>query len=270
LELYEWVKKDKTFTAYYPDYFFQNCDQGPCEWKWNFALVDRYGVQPLTVSEFLYLSFWLGEGTPKCTDIETQRFYRWQGGKITLEREVYLPSQSDELYCRIAWAIAVIRGKLHGWQDDDAINILADALKDWPEIMNTTWGPASQDYFYLQMGIWRDFRGEEEDALTLLQLLAENPTDPQYTLPARLASTYLEERSRSGFVGACTQVQRLWKDAVNELPESHGMYTHYPKDIRLAWGFADDRWGPYGIEDLCSRQDSFYALRSLQNLGFSP
>jgi hypothetical protein len=271
LEIYEWNPAKAAFEVSKYDVFNQQCDDGTCEGKWEFGVPDTSGTRPLQVSEYWYTRQQLeaalaGIETPDCPYLEEQRTYLWDGTKYQLTSETFLPPPAEPSKCRIDWAIAAIQLKAYGWQNDEAMNILSEALVNWPDEIDADWGPATRDFIRLQTGIWYDMRGEWQTARKLLQPMVRNPVDPQYGFFAQLAASYLQKRSESGLVGACIQVQKLWKRAIQELPEPE-YYSEFVdlSGVRQRWGYTHDRWA-HNIEPICDSLEALYAVSPLQEI----
>ncbi len=256
LWLYEWNPSNESFNTYHFDilsgyYYSDQMHDG----DWNFSQPDEHGLQKLTVNVY----FFIKDG---CPDLTRQRTYLWDGAVYALEDDIILPPPDGPLECRIDWAYSA-------GQNDQAIGILAEALDHWPEAMNQEWGPASLDYFRLHLGIWRDLRGESSQALALLQALAGHPSDPQFDLPARLASEYLDMRAKAGIAGACYKVEQTWDAEYNALEQAVYPSSVYLNDLRERWGFANPFWfhafGGVILDNLCEPYIDFTnALSTLQ------
>jgi tetratricopeptide (TPR) repeat protein len=258
--LYEWDPSKEAFTDTDIPVFSQACDRGPCAGQYEIGAPDAHGYRPITVS-----AYWYTDGAPyrdpkskdpePCPTLEVRRTYRWDGKQYAAGEDELVPPP-DRPECRIAWADQVIYR--YGWQNDQAIQILSEALENWPEAMNTRWGPASRDYFRLRLGIWQELRGEASAALRRLQDLVDQPTDPQYDLPARLAAEYLGARSQAGIAAACYQAGQTWRAEAQAVYDT--LENAYEIDGLIArWGFAHPGWfGGFGlnIDDLCTLDEA--------------
>lgn len=255
LDLYEWQPQEQRFKHQNIPVFAQACNEGPCQGEWSFGPPDALGRRPLTTSDYLFstgsFSIYFTPDEVECPNLEFQHLYNWDGNQYAPEQTIIVPPNTDRPECTIAWALTVIRNTYHGWENEQAMAILVEALRDWPSVMDDEWGPASFDYFRLQTGIWLDLRGQEAEAGELLNALVNHPVQPQYALSASLAQAYLEERRLTGLGGACLRVQQRWENAFTaEFPEL-GMEIDLDKLLQ-DWGFANERWYN-GVEPLCDR-----------------
>jgi tetratricopeptide (TPR) repeat protein len=264
--LHEWEPASQAFSSTEFSIFFKDCDSGPCEGQYEIGALDANNTRPITVTEYWYTDGppdYGGaklEGSPKCPELEVRHTYRWNGKGYAAGDKEITPPQSDRPACRIAWADQVIYR--FGWQNDPAIQILSEAVQNWPEAMNTLWGPASLDYLRLRLGIWHDLRGEASAALELLQSLADAPADPLYDLPSRMAAVYVAARAQAGIAGACLKTQQAWS------AEGQAAYDEFTADrtefgqLMEHWGFANPRWDLYmrwNIDDLCTPAEAIEA-----------
>jgi hypothetical protein len=251
MQWYEWSSSAKAFKNQNFKIFLQTCEDGPCKGEHKFQ------NKTLTTSEFWYTQ-------SDCPDLEVQHIYLWNGKEYAFLREQMVSAPAAPEECRLAWADEAIRlqgEKLQesGWENDAAINIVAEVLQNWPEDRNF-WGPAGEDYFQLRLGIWRDLRGESDAVVELLQPLAAQPSDPRYDFASRMASIYLENRSQQDVFRACVAAENAWKKAIlYDLPDNYRF-----SDLLDRWGFSNNRWTSSmapaaSVEDLCSFQDGLEA-----------
>ena len=92
----------------------------------------------------------------------------------------------------------------------------------------------------LQLGIWRELRGEKNQATSLLEQVATNPYYTEFDFASRLASLYLQKRATDGTIEACLALSDVSKqefDKVVTEPFLHGTRAENSLMIK-AWGFA--------------------------------
>ena len=196
----EWNSDSYSFEMFsdFLTIFRYDTNTGPCAGTWE-LLHDRDSSLPL----LKLIEFRLTQN--HCEYLEIQRQYRLVSGRYEFVDEVILPSTAKSLVCQIAWADAVINYSDIYWKYSEIQDILQRSLADWPAGMNQEWGPASQDFFRLQLGILLDMRGDHTPANEILTALAEGPTISEYDLPSRLALSYLGGQAIGGGLGACVK-----------------------------------------------------------------
>lgn len=240
LLLFEW--QDGTFVSRgerleifrYPDY------EGSCNGTWTFG-VSAAGVPFLVTTAYRYTA-------RDCPDFDVQRTYLWDGTQYRLKEETIPDYDSSEPACQLNWALKVIGGWPQGWNDDRTLGVVAGLLNDWPPSLDVVQGPASRDYFRLRLGMWHDLRGESEQALALLQPLAEIPYLARYDLPSRMAAAYLTGREAAGLLGACLHMDAAWKAS----QPARGFFKMIDE-----YGFIQNSELYYG---LCSSTESLQAV----------
>jgi tetratricopeptide (TPR) repeat protein len=244
LEHHEWSNQAGKFVAKAFDVFRQDCGPnemlpdlssswGPCEGKWEFT---REGIKGLLRTQ----SFW--SSLYGCPDAVLQSEWIWNGTEYAPREPVWLtPDSSFFPACRLAWA------EDRTISDPRALSILQESLANWPPEADEFFGPAGRDFLQLRLGIWNDLQGNHTQARELLQDLIANPSDPQYRFAASLAQTYLNERAKTGKVGACAVTRAMLNGAYQSLsPDeepSMGFYSEAP-DTKGLWGFVYSDSGP--------------------------
>jgi len=156
-----------------------------------------------------------------------------------------LPPTDKRIECQLSWALQVL--KRDSSKVDIATEIISNAFVDWPDQMNNMWGPASQDYFALRLGLFHDITGQEAMASALLQNIVEHPSNPSFSFASEIASAYLDMRSTHGKVKACQEVNLLQDESLFKA----GPFYYVPIDsLRESWGFGAPIW-VLNIDDLC-------------------
>ena len=242
----------------------RDCNDGACDGKWEVGKTNSKGIPSFIIQEYFPTQ---GE----CPDLTTQQSYRWDGKEYPLEQSTILPPSSEKENCRIGWAEAAIRIQERGWQNDQAIQIISDALDQWPDAMDIDWGPASRDYFRLRLGIWMDLRGESGEALKLLGPLAESPFISNYPLPSQAAKAYLSQRKNNGLINACQKANETWSSVIEKrIPDPFGY--EMTERARQFLGFASDRWdyGIYNFSSICSEDEAIFATARNLSKNLSP
>src|SRR6185436_18972044 len=202
------------------------------------------------VSEYLFTLETDYSESPLCNYLSRQSCYLWNVRKFIFQVKTILSPQRKKA-CEIARPYTVL-SEPSGWKNDSAIQMLSSSLLDWPDEIDKVWGNASKAYFQFKLGIWRDFRGENNQDLELLKTLPQNS---QFL--NSITNAYLEERSNSGFLSACQKVNQLQSKASRE---------KYPVDLMPEWGFGSNLW-IYNIPNLCDENNALESL--LVNSRFS-
>jgi hypothetical protein len=137
--------------------------------------------------------------------------------------------------CTIDWAL-----KAGAW-NDSAVKLLAAALADWPAEAEKDWGPAARDYFRLKLAAWMMQRGDPDQGLALMKQVRDHPAVPEYTLPQRVAETFLKAYIDQGYYRAAFDVDKLYKE---ELPPSCGecLFGNNLEGLLAKWGFVEREW----------------------------
>ncbi len=242
----EWSSEKEIFQSQSFPVFWQDCDQGPCEGDWKFSTIDAQSA--LTTR-----SYW---STRKdCPDLIIQRTFVWNGTEYSLGSTEVVPPASDFApECRLAWAETAIWMPASmwdngitkpGWKNDLAISIIEESLRRWPAHADEIWGPASRDYFRLQLGMWYELRDESSKAKSILQQVAHKSYRSEYDFTSRLASLYLKERAVLGRAKACAVLENAY------IEELRSTFPEPPNDERMlaAWGIVD------GKGSLCNEYD---------------
>lgn len=255
VSLNEWDNENKNYRINsFIVFDEQDCRQGACDGNWEVVNANSNAVPTFIVQEYYTTQ-------ADCPDLTIQRRYRWNGKDYLLQDELTLPPNAENEECRITWAEAAIRVQERGWQNDQAIQIISDALNDWPETMDNDWGSASRDYFHLHLGIWKDLREEGGEALKLLEPLAAAPFVPDYPLPSQAAKAYLNERKNNGLINACQKVTEIWRSAMEmdnlkpwDYPDVDVIHKllGIPSDL-FRYNFSD-------FSSVCSENDAIFAM----------
>lgn len=250
----EWSRQDARFQVqkfpifsqlcyFVPELDRQRFGDGSCKADWEFS---RIGSQ----SKLITRSYWLThEG---CPFLAVQRVSIWDGMRyIPGKPEVVPPDGNLSPECKIAWASKAISidrpvseqedGFLEpGWENSQAISILEQSLANWPAKADEWWGPASRDYFSLQLGIWKELRGEKDLATSLLEQVATNPNNTEFDFASRLASLYLQKRTVNGFLDACQSLFDVSEEEFDKVFTERFLYSSRAGNSLMieAWGFA--------------------------------
>ena len=209
IDHFEWLPQDKKFQQTTHLLYSQSCrwDGGPCSGDWKFF---REGSQSKLVTHGYWYTY------DDCPNLTLQRISIWNGERYITERAEILPPNSDITpECSIAWAETAIHMSANfwgeslrepGWKNNLAISIIEQSLEGWPAKADEWWGPASRDFYKFQLGIWYELRGENAKSATLLEQVTTQPYNSKFDFLPRLASLYLQERSRSGAIKACADL----------------------------------------------------------------
>lgn len=246
LGFYEWSPADKKFIFLQRVLIFaQMWDEGPGEGQWSLQGNDQ----------LITKSFW--DTGRYCPQVTIEHIYRWEGKRYVEQGVKVAPPAPADLVCRFGWANAILKNSELGWHSDEAIKALNEVLTRWPQEFDKEWGPAIRDYYRLQLGLWRDFRGEEAQALDVMGQLSASPTIKEFDLPARLAAIYLAEREKTGFAKACLAIDRTYSSELESI-FPNGRFEGSDSLMLQKWGFlVDDFPGWSGL--LCSDIDAFPA-----------
>ncbi len=162
--------------------------------------------------------------------------FAWDGKGYKKESEgITTPGQTDPpSRCTIDWAIKA------GPQNDEAVKLLADALENWPAPAENDWGPAARDYLRIKLATWYIERNQLDLGLATLRQVRDHPVKPAYTLPARVAATFLDTYATQGIYRAVEEVGALY---IAEMPSVCGMLSCNVEKMFQQWGFAEREWG---------------------------
>lgn len=257
-EFYEWDSSAGVFLSDSTEMFedvcfsFETCDDG-----WRIETMSVQGVNPVIVKELHVIVYdELGEFSV-CESLVLEHTYLWKSGKFSDQKQTLLPPTDTRIECRVSWAYQVLNRNIEGI--DAAIQIISAALNDWPDSMNEMWGPASKDFFTLKLGLVYDMAGQEEQALTFIQDVAEHPANTEFDFIPGLAAAYLDVRSRQGKVQACREISLVQSESEYENSLYSPIYVPTEK-IREIWGIGARLW-PYGtIDDFCDGEDALQLL----------
>lgn len=259
LWLYEWDKQTEKYRSNFFDVFSQWCDEGACDGKWELRNDNKNNIPTLVTQEK-----WNTQTS--CPNLIVQSTYQWDGKEYPLREKIVLPSTSEKPECLIDWAETAIRIQERGWENNQAIQIISDALNQWPDAMDKDWGPASRDYFRLRLGIWKDLRGESDETLKLLEPLAKTPFIAEYSLPSQTAAIYLRDRNKAGILKACQVANETWNNSIQK--GISDPFDYSMADIaRKFLGFASDLWWEsiYSFSTVCSEDDAIYSMSQNSN-----
>jgi hypothetical protein len=265
LTLYEWDPIESAFVSQDIKVFGYGCDQGPCYGEWEFGPANAHGVRPLITRELFFTQYDMYLAPSEtCPDLVADSKYLWGGARLVKQGRTVLPADSAKAECEILWAYKAL--ELEKGENNLAMGILDRALLNWPEKMNSIWGPASQDYFRLRSGIWHDLRGEEPLATEILNVLTDRPSNANYHFASQLARKYLEIRSKKGIFPACQELEFTKDKSVFNLKGSSFHYLPLDK-LTNEWGFSANEWSR-GVDTFC---DPFQALDLLaRSVPFPP
>lgn len=241
LSLYEWDEIAEKFNTDTIPIYDQECDiEGPCKGDWKVNSADH----SIQASEYFFTLETDYSETPTCNPLEIQRKYAWDGKSFSKLDEQILAAQPNSMLCEIARSYTV-SSMPSGWRNNSAVEVLSDGIPSWPNEMNEIWGKAAKAYFQFKLAVWRDFRGETEQAQELLEAL---PQDSQFL--TEVGNAYLDVRSKSNTLAACHRVNDIQRDASRE---------KFPHDLIPVWGFGSNLW-TYDIPDLCDEEAALEAL----------
>lgn len=249
VEFYEWDPSQEVFLSGSTERFEDVCDSyESCKDEWSIGKVSVQGIYPLIVKELHETMLDDIEGSSVCDHLVIEHAYLWKEESFIEQKQTLLPPSDERIECQLSWALQVLNRKIA--ESGLATHIISEALADWPDSMNQMWGPASKDYFALRLGLAYDLTDNEEEALALIQNVAEHPANPDFDFASQLASTYLDVRSEQGKVQACQEINLLQTES--EL--SGGPYVFVPlKDLKKKWGFGAWVW-MYHIDDICDEK----------------
>ena len=233
IEHVEWSIDNGRFSITDFPIFWQDCDQGPCEGKWEFS---QENAKKLLRTQ----SYWITlEG---CPDLTLQSTYQWDGEKYNLitEEEPIKLENGISSECVFAWAESSMRRE-DGWKDDFVIATAEKSLQTWDSDNSAKYGPAGKDYAKLILGILHDLRNEDQQALTLLSSLAKSPSLPEYDFMSRLAGIYLEARNAQGKSEACNAIDTAYQNEfMDKIPDPNYLFPNDQAALQL-WGIIEPR-----------------------------
>lgn len=167
----------------------------------------------------------------------------WDGNalKTGMSRDINVfPSD----LCQLAWAVKT------GPSDPEADGVLEQVLNDWPAGADSEWGPASRDYFTLKWAAWLLQQQRLPEALALIESVRDRPFNPSFSLPGRIASTFLADYQQGGIYPALLAVDQTYRRALQTIPTQDGKYNL--DDILAQWGFVERSWkidSKFGFEN---------------------
>lgn len=223
--------------------FAQECYVGACYGTWEFKHTGSQGNLILTTDEYF------NTGVDACEHLIREKDYLSVNGTYSLKSDTLLAPENNFSACQISWAYEILIAP-NGWKNDKAIGIISNAINDWPAEMNSAWGVHSREYFQLMLGVWRDFRGENEQSVTLFESLVLLQDSTESSFIGQLAKAYLSVRQQKGMVVACSQMNTLQEELLSE---------KYGQEATQFIGFGGNRW-PTSVNRFC---DDNAALESL-------
>ena len=173
--------------------------------------------------------------------------FHWDGTgfRQELKHTISVPKELSPNRCTLDWAIKAGPG------NDQAVGLLAAAVKDWPEEADQDWGPAARDYFRIKLATWYFQRDRLAEGLGLLKQVREHPFASDYSFAAKVASTFLDAYYQYGWYRAVHEVDDLYRSELE--PFSGPCFGVCEIDeLRKQWGFAEREWGIWygnGFED---------------------
>jgi hypothetical protein len=262
LEFYEWDPSQEIFLSGRTEMFEDVCDSyETCDDGWRIEKVATQGVYPVIVKELHETMYDDLEGTTFCDHLVLEHTYLWRDGNFIEQKQTLLPPRDERSECRLSWALQVLNRNSD--QAVIATQMISEALSDWPESMNEMWGPASEDYFRLRLGLAYDLMGDEDAALTLLQNVAEHPANPEFDFMPQMALIYLNVRSEQGKVRACQEINLL--QAESEYGTGEHIIYNSVKSFREVWGVGAPIW-VYSVNAFCDDSDMLeFSLHQAQN-----
>lgn len=257
IEFYEWdaskraFASDKVIIREDVCYLYQPCDNG-----WRVETVDKQGFRPIVVNELYATMLQDIEGESVCEVLIIEHVYLWKNAEFVEQKKTLLPPTDERIECQLSWALQALNRNNN--LIDVANEIISKSLENWPDAMTDMWGPASRDYFALRLGLSYDMAGREEDALALIQSVAEHPFDPDHEFASQLAASYLDIRLKQGKVNACKEISLLQSESEHKNLPLYAMYVPLAK-LREVWGVGAPIW-MYGVDPVC---DEKFALQAV-------
>lgn len=250
IEFYEWDLGEQKFWSDDTEVFEEVVcfDYSPCDDQWKITDEDISGIHPLVVRELhVTMTDEFGEAST-CDPLVIEHKYLWEHGKFRDYEQRLLPPTDERIECRISWALPVLNLELNTSQ---AIDIISESLDGWPASMNKIWGPASQDYFALRLGLYYDIHEREDEAVSLLKTVAEHPYNSDFQFVPELASAYLETRATQGKAKACVELRLLQQQAEFDMES----FVYVPVEaIREKWGIGPAVWREE-IDEICDEKN---------------
>jgi hypothetical protein len=231
---YEWDNDFKGFKGGQEiKVFGQSCNDRPCYGDWKFSRTIIHSAISVTTQELLYTNL------DKCEYLTRERIYLFTEENLVLQSTKLLFPDNREAACEISWAYETLI-QPDGWKNDRAIQILSNAMNNWPPEMNSAWdGPAAQDYFRLMLAVWRDFRGEKEAAVALLEPLL--PPNRNSEFIPELAQAYFATHQTGGVLAACSEMDAVQRKLLDD---------KYGETATRFIGFGSQRWWT-SVDDFC-------------------
>lgn len=222
---------------------FINTDYGNCgEWRYPQASdgTRRIVGQELMQSPLIYegvVPFELAEQL----EVSLSHFYRWYGTEYEWERDEISPLPAEATAAEaVPWAV------LAGWQNDQALAALENALQNWPADLQKTYGPAGEDFFRFKLGVWYALRGMTQQAADLLAQVRDHPVDREHQTVSQLASVFLNAYNAGQLSAACQAANRLLENQLNVEHNDFFTFAVSPgfslEKMRSAWGVSDPLW----------------------------
>jgi hypothetical protein len=219
-----------------------------CMNVWHFDPPDTEGTQAI-IRQINYHNL-SGE---ECAGYKQQQVFTWNGTEYVFAEARSVPyddSQPDK--CRVGWAFYA--------PPEAAIPVFEPIRDHWlPEYIQ--WGTASEDFLLFKLGIWYALAGEQAASRTVMEQLATNPPNPQYTLFPRLAATFLDHyQSPADVHAACSAVIQTAQTDLDANPRASNDTSLETARMATLWGFFDRRWNNFNfvsLEVLCDRFEAF-------------
>jgi len=257
IEFYEWGPSKATFGTDSVRMIEDVCYMyQPCENGWRVEKNKLQGFYPIVINEQHATMYQDIDGASICDNFIVEHVYFWKNAKLIEQKQSVLPPTDKRIECQLSWAFQDLKRDTN--KMDMATKIIAAALTNWPEEMNTMWGPASKDYFAFKLGLAYDMSGHEETALSLIQDVASNSSDPDYQFVSQLASNYLDVRSKQRKMKACNEIDLLQSESEYTNIPLYSIYTPIDK-LRTIWGYGALIW-LYKVDPICDESHSLELL----------
>ncbi len=196
-----------------------------CTNAWRFESANEGGSHPLVKME--RYPNWIAIDNV-CLPLEVWTRYEWnEAGYEQVSQEVIPYDSTQPAECAWGWAGVAAEHGLY----DRAIPSLSAMLQDWPARADEIWGPAARDYFRFKLGTWYALLDQPEQARAALEMVRDDPSNPDFDTASQWAETYLAHYAIS-------------QDPYYACSALHHSLT-FPADKIAVWGFADPLWNRF-------------------------
>ncbi len=236
LGLYEWQEQEARFVDLGPQFQYGSVfASGSYELSgdtWSLGITNTNGTRPIVETwQFVYPD---AEG---CLPCQTQKYYNWDGQRFVQTDKIIAPYDATQsIECAVVWAEYV-------WESlpDQAQELLASAIQNWPAGADRIWGPAGQDYWRFKLGTWYALHGQIDLAQSTLASVRDHPANPNFDVASQFAGAYLVAyQAGHDPYAACQALVEPVRAALVVAKTSAS--ADIISVLKSRWGFAEPQW----------------------------